>query len=137
MAFHSDDISINTLIGPGSTISGNVHGSGFVRIDGDIDGNFETDGNVIIGEKARIKGNITAKSAVICGIVLGDVSAKESVQLLPTSTVIGDILTQHLQVADKVVLHGHCISVTDPDSFAEKAAQFTEKKVIRRKVIRT
>lgn len=137
MAAQTDDVSINTLIGPGSAISGNVHGSGFVRIDGDIDGNFETDGNVIIGEKARIRGNITAKSAVICGIVIGDVSAEEGIQLLSTSTVIGDVLTRHLLVADKVVFHGHCISITNKDAFAEKAAQFLEAKSIRSKAIHT
>ena len=47
MALKIDDISINTIIGSGSSISGDVHINGFIRIDGDIDGNLETDGNVI------------------------------------------------------------------------------------------
>ena len=50
MALRIDDISINTIIGHGSAISGDIKVNGFVRIDGDIDGNLETDGNVIIGE---------------------------------------------------------------------------------------
>ena len=73
MAFRSDDISINTLVGNGSFIQGNLKVNGFIRIDGDIDGDLETDGAVIISERARIRGNLTAKSAVIGGIVLGDV----------------------------------------------------------------
>ena len=48
MALRVDDISINTIIGKGSAISGNMKVNGFIRIDGDIDGNLETDGNVIM-----------------------------------------------------------------------------------------
>jgi len=40
MASHYDDISINTLIGAGSFIKGDVHIDGFIRFDGDIDGNW-------------------------------------------------------------------------------------------------
>ena len=58
MALRIDDISINTILGQGSAITGNIKINGFVRIDGDIDGNLETDGNIIIGENARIRGNI-------------------------------------------------------------------------------
>ena len=42
MASHYDDISINTLIGAGSFIKGDVHIDGCIRFDGDIDGNIET-----------------------------------------------------------------------------------------------
>ena len=41
MAFRIDDISINTIIGGGSAIKGNLKINGFVRIDGDIDGNLD------------------------------------------------------------------------------------------------
>ena len=58
MALKLDDISINTLLGNGSFISGDIKVNGFVRVDGDIDGNLETDGNIIIGENAKIRGNI-------------------------------------------------------------------------------
>ena len=73
MALRIDDISINTLIGNGSAISGDIKVNGFVRIDGDIDGNLETDGNVIVGENARIRGDVKAKSIIIGGIILGNV----------------------------------------------------------------
>mgnify|MGYP000943463371 CR=1 FL=1 len=135
MNFRTDDISINTFIGYGSAISGDLHGNGFVRIDGDVDGNFETSGSVIIGEKARIQGNVIAKVAIIGGIVLGDVTACDGVQLLATSTVIGDIATRHLQIEDKVIMHGHCISLEDKTSFDEKSAAYVEAKSVRSRVV--
>lgn len=135
MNYHVDDISINTFIGAGSAISGDIRVNGFVRVDGDIDGNFETNGSVIIGEKARIRGNVTAKVAIIGGIVIGDVSAVDSVKLLSSSTVIGDVITRHIQIDDKVILHGHCIAVADESSFQEKAAEYLDSKAVRSKVL--
>ncbi|MCR5290926.1 MAG: polymer-forming cytoskeletal protein [Treponema sp.] len=136
MALRTDDISINTLIGLGSAISGDVHGNGFVRIDGDIDGNFETDGKVIIGEKSRIRGNVTAKSAIICGLIIGDVTAEESIHLCSTSMVIGDVITRSLEIEDHVVINGYCISI-DSEDYQDRVKKRLDEKAIRSKAIHT
>ena len=130
MAFRSDDISINTLVGNGSFIQGNLKVNGFIRIDGDIDGDLETDGAVIISERARIRGNLTAKSAVIGGIVLGDVKAKEGVKLLSSSAVIGNIITRKVQMEDKVVFHGHCISLANEEEYQDARSKSLDRAAI-------
>ena len=117
MALKIDDISINTIIGNGSSISGDVHINGFIRIDGDIDGNLETDGNVIIGENARIRGNLKAKSVIIGGIILGNVHAAENAKLLSNAVVIGEIISHKVQIEDKSTFHGHCISIRDSERY--------------------
>lgn len=58
----SDDVSINTLVGPGSVIRGELSVAGFVRVDGDLEGNLETTGRVIVGERARIRERYDAGS---------------------------------------------------------------------------
>ena len=93
MPFQNDDISINTFVGAGSVVNGDIRISGFTRIDGDVDGNLDISGKVIVGEKSRIRGNITAKSAIIGGIVEGNIVAPEKVQLFSSAAVIGDIAT--------------------------------------------
>ncbi len=135
MAFRSDDISINTLIGNGSFIKGNMHVNGFIRIDGDIDGDIETDGAVIISENSKIKGNLTAKSAIIGGIILGDITTLESVKLLSSSAVIGDIITKKVQMEENVIFHGHCISISDEDIFEQRKNNFLQSKAIRKKAV--
>ena len=135
MAFRSDDISINTLIGNGSFIKGNMRVNGFIRIDGDIDGDIDTDGAVIISEKAKIRGNLTAKSAIVGGIVLGDISAKEGVKLLSSSAVIGNIITKKVQMVDDVIFHGLCISISDEERFEEAKKYFLQQKAIRDKAV--
>ncbi len=119
MAQFSDDININTLIGPGSAVAGNLRVAGFVRIDGDIAGDLETTGRVIIGEQARIKGNILASAVIIGGIVAGNVVARESITVYSTAAVLGDVVSRKIQIEEGVILQGMCISISDEKEFEE------------------
>ena len=135
MAFKVDDISINTIIGGGSAIKGNLKINGFVRIDGDIDGNLETDGNVIIGENARIRGNITAKAVIVGGIVLGSIYADKEVTLLSNSAVMGDIVSHKVQIEDTAKFHGHCISIRDEEKYTSEKDKYLQSKAIKERVV--
>lgn len=130
MALRIDDISINTVIGKGSEIKGNIKVNGVVRIDGDIDGNLETDGNVIIGENARIRGNINAKSIIVGGIVLGNIFANESVKVLANSIVIGDILSHKVQIEDDALVNGKCISIRNEENYTMATSKYLQSKAI-------
>lgn len=134
MALRIDDISINTILGHGSAITGNIKINGFVRIDGDIDGNLETDGNIIIGENARIRGNVKAKSVIVGGIVLGNIEASQSIKVLATSAVIGDIVSHKVQVEQNAIIHGHFISIKDEQKFLEISDEYLQALAIKQKV---
>jgi len=135
MALRVDDISINTIIGKGSAISGNMKVNGFIRIDGDIDGDLETDGNVIIGENARLHGNLTAKSVIIGGIIKGNIHASESVKVLSDAAVIGDILSRKVQVEASAIFHGHCISIKNENDYKTSCNEYLQSRAIKEKVI--
>ena len=135
MALRVDDISINTIIGKGSAISGNMKVNSFIRIDGDIDGNLETDGNVIVGENARIRGDLTAKSVIIGGIIKGNITANESVKILAEAAVIGDVISRKVQVDGSAIIHGHCISIKDEAEFGKTSGEYLQSKAIKEKVI--
>ena len=125
-----DDISVNTIVGPGALISGNITVSGFLRIDGDIDGNIQTIGRVIIGEGARIRGNIRAASVSVGGIVQGDIIAPDYVVVLSSGMVIGSVLTKKLRVDDNVILHGFCSATGDQNSFEEAEKKYSNRQAL-------
>ena len=135
MALKIDDISINTIIGKGSSITGDLRINGFVRLDGDINGSLETDGNVIIGDTARIKGDVKSKSVIVGGIVVGNVIAQDNVKLLSGAAVLGDIISRKVQIEDKVVFHGHCISIKDEEQFKKESEEYLQSKAIKEKVV--
>jgi cytoskeletal protein CcmA (bactofilin family) len=112
-----EDVSINTIIGPGSFIKGGLKIFGFIRIDGDIDGSLETGGTVIVGESARIRGDVRAREITVGGVIQGDIVAPDGVTILSTGMVLGSIITKRLHVADSVILHGRCFAINDQALF--------------------
>ncbi|MGP1593916.1 MAG: bactofilin family protein [Treponema sp.] len=125
-----DDISVNTIVGHGSAITGDISISGFLRIDGDIDGNVLAQGRVIIGEDARIRGNIQAASVSVGGVVQGDIIAPEYVAVLSSGAVLGSIITKKLRVDESVILHGFCFAVNDQTRFEEAEKKYHNRNAL-------
>ena len=135
MAFLTDDIAINTILGEGSFFKNEVKIQGNVRIQGDVDGSIDATGNVFIGEKARIRGDVNASSAEIFGIVLGDIHAPHHVKIFSSAVVIGDVFTKAVQIEGKAVFQGHCISLRDEEKFEKSKNLFmTEKSILSNKI---
>ena len=135
MAFLTDDIAINTILGEGSFFKNEVKIQGNVRIQGDVDGSIDATGNVFIGEKARIRGDVNASSAEIFGIVLGDIHAPHHVKIFSSAVVIGDVFTKAVQIEGKAVFQGHCISLRDEEKFEKSKNLFmTEKSILSTKI---
>lgn len=133
MASFTDDISFNTMVGPGAFITGDLKLEGFTRVDGDIYGNLETTGKLIIGENARIRGSLTAKSVIVIGIVEGDIVAPESVHLFSSAVVLGDVISRKIKADEKVVIEGYCISIENQQDFEEAKKRWLDMRAISNK----
>ena len=101
-----EDFSVNTIIGPGTSVSGNIESGGFTRVDGNVLGDVKAKGRVVIGEKAKMKSNITGTSVTVGGVVFGNVLASERIIVLATGLVMGDIITRRIQADDGCLIHG-------------------------------
>ena len=65
-----------TIIGAGTTITGNVESNGDIRIDGKIIGNLHAKAKVIIGASSVVEGDITGKHADVLGTVTGKIKIR-------------------------------------------------------------
>lgn len=133
MASFTDDISFNTMVGPGAFVTGDLKLEGFTRVDGDIYGNLETTGKLIIGENARIRGSLTAKSVIIIGIVEGDILAPEGIHLFSSAVVLGDVISRKVKAEENVVIEGYCISIENPQEFEDAKKQWLDMRAISNK----
>ena len=95
-----------TLLAKGVVLKGEIHVEGTVRIDGRLDGEIQTKGQVIIGEDGLVQGMITAGTVVSSGRIKAKVTANERVQLLKTATLIGEVLTPVLIMEEGAKLQG-------------------------------
>ncbi len=123
-----DDISINTIVGPGSFVDGSLNVPGFLRIDGDVNGNINTPGRVIIAENARIRGNIHAKSVSVGGMVQGDIVAPEEVIVLSSGLVLGSVLTKKIRLDEDVFFHGYCFAVDNQAEFEKAEREYKNRQ---------
>ena len=102
------DIEANTTIGENSAFEGRFVVQGNLRIDGTFEGKSLVVDQLQIGEKAKVKTNITASSVVVEGLVIGNVTASRRILLLSTARVLGDLKTPELIIQDGVILEGRC-----------------------------
>lgn len=123
-----DDVTIKTIVGDGTRIVGDLDVLGVLRLDGDVDGNVTSNASIMIGEKARINGNITADSVISRGIIKGDILAESGVSLYSSAVVIGDVLTKKINIQEGVFIDGHCFAIDDPELFDSVKTEYLSKK---------
>ena len=105
--------SIDSLIGAGTRIEGNVFFSGGLRVDGEIRGNIScsngAQGTLVISEKASVEGAVTVGHVVINGTVIGPVCASESLELLSSARVTGDVEYHRIEMRQGAVIQGRMV----------------------------
>jgi cytoskeletal protein CcmA (bactofilin family) len=100
---------IHTLVGPQTTVEGNLKVDGTVRIDGHLKGSIASEGcTMIVGEKAFIEADISVHTITVSGKVKGNVKASDRIQLCPTARVFGDLHAPELLIDAGAVLDGRC-----------------------------
>jgi cytoskeletal protein CcmA (bactofilin family) len=102
---------IASLIGSGSTVTGDVTFSGGLRIDGTIKGavrcvDGEKGGMLVISELGAVEGEVRAAHLVVAGRIEGPVYASELVELQPKARVRGDVHYRALEMHNGAVVDG-------------------------------
>lgn len=109
---------LESFIGLNSDFRGDLNIKGELRIDGFINGLVKAD-SVVLGEKATVKGDITAKKIIVEGKVEGNLKAKEIVEIKSTGKVLGEIFTNKLSIMEGGVLNGKVETKVDESKVPE------------------
>ena len=99
---------INTLIGENTKIIGNIKGEGAIRVDGELEGDLDYDGNVVIGDKGKVSGNIHSINTTISGIVFGNIECNSTLTILSNGNLHGDIQVSNLVISEDATFEGLC-----------------------------
>lgn len=95
-----------SIISRDLSIVGDLLSDGEIQIDGKVNGDIRTR-TLIIGETARVKGEIVAETCHVLGRIDGQIKAKV-VKLADSAHVVGDILHEDLSIETGAFLEGHC-----------------------------
>jgi cytoskeletal protein CcmA (bactofilin family) len=104
---------IDSLIGAGTKIEGNVSFSGGLRVDGEIHGNACAVGDqrstLVVSEHACIEGQIVVSHAVINGTIIGQINSGEFLELQSHARVTGDVVYTTIEMHLGAVVQGRLV----------------------------
>ena len=94
-------------IGKSVVIKGELNGSEDLTIEGHVEGKIELRDHVLtIGPNGKIRASIFAKSAIIVGEVVGNITCTEKVDLRDNGSVDGDIIAPRVSIAEGAHFRG-------------------------------
>ncbi|QLG86971.1 polymer-forming cytoskeletal protein [Chitinibacter bivalviorum] len=106
---------IDSLIGQGTTLTGDVSFAGGLRVDGVIIGNVsmadEKNGTLVVSEKARIEGKVICSHLILNGEIRGPIEVSHYVELQAKSRIVGDLSYKTLEMHPGAIIEGRLVHV--------------------------
>lgn len=124
---------IGTVVGGDTTIKGEIASKGSVRVDGVMEGSINSESDILVAEKAAVKGNISGKRVIVAGEVRGDVSSSDSVEIKKNGKVFGNISSNKLLVDEGASYKGRVImgeARQEPDDKGAEGFSQEAKEII-------
>ncbi len=121
--------SVDTMIGPGAELKGQLKVHGTVFIDGKVEGDVQADEGILMGPSGQVKGDLRARTVVVGGRVAGDCQAEERLELLNTASVKGDLKSARMVIGEGAYFEG-AVAMTQPPPAegAESRPEARQKK---------
>jgi len=117
-------MNVETLIGQNTEITGDVHFSGGLHIDGVIKGSViakEGSSSVLrLSEHGRIEGEVRVPTINLNGTVNGDVHASQGVELASKARVNGNVYYQLIEMAMGAEVNGNLVHESEVNQKVSK-----------------
>ncbi len=117
---------METIIGPGVVLKGNLTAQSGVRLDGLVEGSVETTGNVIVGEKGVVNANIIAQNVFVSGLVKGNVTARGRLEITAKGKLWGEMTAATFAVEEGGIFRGQ--SAMKHEAFGQEQQAGTEEQ---------
>ena len=104
-----------SIVGPGTTVNGEIHSQGTIRVEGTVIGSVISDDSIVIQESGKVKADLNAGQIIISGEVQGNVYAQDRLEITSTGKIIGDIAAPRISIAEGVLFEGKCTTAKPPE----------------------
>jgi cytoskeletal protein CcmA (bactofilin family) len=104
------------FIDQGVTFEGTLQLTGTFRINGKVKGNIISEQTVILGEDAKVEGQIEGNRVVIAGRFDGVIFAKGRVEIQAKGVVTGEVHAPCMVVDPGGIFDGHCHMLASSDA---------------------
>ena len=112
--FTDTDSSV-TVIGPGTTVRGDLTGGDAVEILGLLEGDCRTSAHCVVGEGARVLGSIEATGIVVAGEIEAQALLADKVEMRGSARVRASVTAGAVTIADGAFYEGS-VQMRGPDA---------------------
>jgi len=106
---YTDLLGKTNRIVEGTIIKGNILSHADFRLDGNLVGNFQSDGKIVIGPAGNIKGDIICKNADIEGKFDGKIQVAEILNVKSKASIHGEVICAKLSVEPGADFSASCV----------------------------
>ena len=116
-----------TVIGENIRITGHVSGEEDLTVFGWVEGTVELSQALHVEPSGVIKANVSVATAVVSGVVVGNITASTAVELLHGGRMVGNIIAPRVLIADGAAFRGHIdmgeLAAPQPSTSARSGAR--------------
>lgn len=116
-----------TIVGVGARLEGNVVSAGSLRIDGQVKGQINADGEVTLSQQSQVEADIRAQNVSIAGKFKGNIVVKGKAHLARGGRIDGNITSKTLVVEEGGIFHGQSIMDGSASSGQPSSSQAATK----------
>ena len=98
-----------TIVGAGARLDGNLVSAGCLRIDGQVKGQINADGDVSLAPQSQVEADIRAQNVSVAGRFKGNIVVKGKAHLARGGRIDGNITSKSLIVEEGGTFHGQSI----------------------------
>ncbi len=103
-----------TIVGAGAKLEGTVVSAGSLRVDGQVKGQINADGDVMLAPQSQVEADIRAQNVSIAGRFKGNVVVKSRAEITRGGRVDGNITSKTLVVEEGAIFQGQSIMDQQP-----------------------
>lgn len=124
---------IDTLIGQGTVVNGDLVFTGGLHVDGKIIGNVSAEEGssalLILSEFGHIEGEVTVPNMVLNGEIIGDVFGSIRVELAPKSRIKGSVYYNLIEMAIGAEVNGGLVHQPQGSTLPKRLEDKSERHI--------
>ncbi len=97
----------STVIGESILINGSLNGDEDLTVQGRVEGTLTLTKTLVVEPTGIVKAEVQVKNCIIAGVVVGNVTASESVEITKEGRMVGDINAPRVIIVDGASFRGH------------------------------
>lgn len=120
---------VETILGEGTKIEGELYTKGSIRVEGEVKGNIQAEGDLFVGEKGVIKCEIKGRNVIVAGVIEGNITATQKIEIMSGGKLIGDIRTNILKIEEGAIFKGNSNTLEKKEVSAPVEANRVKKEI--------